>query len=354
MKTTLSLLAAAALSPLTLSAQSPAPAAGGIAAPQVTPVTSPAAGKLPSVQFAEASLEEVIRFLQDQSKAAGTDPNVDPLNIVITPGLAELRVPTLSLRNVSPTEVLTVVATVLGLQLEPVSGDAGAPIAWLIKDPNAQAGGVAAGGIGVSPPPVTPPAAASGDAAGGATASGFPGGGGPIVYPSSGSPYAAGVPYAVQIAASSATGGAGGGTAPSQSRVFGVASLVASNKGDASVEVRTANLERLIRSLEKMATDQGSNAQINAYGELDILVVKSADPAVLALIAEAIDAMKSNVKNDNSAQTREQALRAEMNALKGQLSIIQTEKDAQRQTLLDQIELLKAGSRAEDAPRPKR
>jgi hypothetical protein len=104
-----------------------------------------------------------------------------------------------------------------------------------------------------------------------------------------------------------------------------------------------------------MAADQGfKGVQIKAYGELDILVVKSPDPAVIALIAEAIDAMKSNAKDDNSAQSREEALRAEIGALQGQLAIIQTERDAQRQTLLDQIELLKTGRKGEDATRPKR
>jgi hypothetical protein len=351
MKKTRILLAVAAFAPLPLFAQSPPAAGGGLAAPGVAPVSSPAATKLSKVQFEEASLQDVIRYLQAQSKTTGTDPNVDPLNIVISPGVQDMRVPALSLRNVSPTEVLTVATTVLGLSLEPVNGDTGAPVAWLIKNPNAQAG-PAAGGIELSQPPATPRTTFLGESSGGTGPQGTAGSlpGDPLPEGSLG---VTGVPYAVQIAASppSATGG---GAAPSQSRVFGVASLIGS-KTNTSEQDRTVRLERLIHSLEKMAADQSfKEAQIKAYGELDILVVKSPDPAVIALIAEAIDAMKSNTKNDNSAQSREDALRAEMRALEGQLSIIRTERDAQRQTLLDQIELLKAGQKGEDASRPKR
>jgi hypothetical protein len=308
------------------------------------------------VQFEGVTLGELVARLQDRNKEAGNDPNLDPLNVVISPGLENQPVPALSLRNVSPTDVLTVATTVLGLHIEPVMGDSGQPVAWLIK----AAEGSPFGPANVAkPPPVAAPGGGAGDAGGGFTVPAF-GDGAAALAP--GEEGRGGIPYAVQLAASPPTSatGAGAGMAPPRatSRVFGVASLIASDDADPqpSEKGRAEKLHRLIHSLEKMAVDQGGEAQISAYDEMDILVVKSADPAALALIAEAIEAMKTNIarSGDSGRQSREDALRAEISALSGRLSVIQTEKDAQRQTLLDQIELLKAAHKGEDASRTKR
>jgi hypothetical protein len=61
------------------------------------------------VQFENASLKEVIDYLQTKAQEFGLDPDTNPLNVVITPGfgIEDKRLPSVSLRNVSPAEVLT-------------------------------------------------------------------------------------------------------------------------------------------------------------------------------------------------------------------------------------------------------
>jgi hypothetical protein len=259
--------------------------------------------------------------------------------VIISPGLEEHRVPALSLRNVSPTEVLTVATTVLGLRFEPVIGDNGQPVAWLIKGTDFRfaptTGSFAA-----------PPSAVAKPNLPGVTAfAGAPGAANPVA-----------APYAVQLASSHRVEGglAGGPTSQGISRVFGIASIIASDQADpkAREKEQAERLVELIGSLEKIADDHGGKARINAYREMDLLVVKSADADVVALLAEAIEAMKSNAaKGGNVHQAAAEALRTELNALKGQLSITEKEKEMQRQTLLDQIDLLKAARKAEASPR---
>jgi hypothetical protein len=342
MKTTLILLTTLLLStPLTLSAQSagagaaaPTGAGGSAAAPAAS-----AGARLPQVQLSSATLAELVETLQARSKAAGHDPNTDPLNVVISPGLEEQRVPALSLRNVSPTEALTVATTVLGLRLEPVIGDAGRPVAWLIKGPAQTSPSLA----NAAAFPLVP--MKTGFSAG-TEASGLVGAASGLA----GAANALSAPYAVQIAGTPATG-AGGPTGfgpHTFSRVFGIAPLVASDTGDPKTrEERKAEIvDRLIVSLQRMADDHGGKAQINAYRELDLLVVKSKDADVIALLTESIEAMKTNATKTGTAkqQAAESALRVELEALRGQLSIVEKEKALQRQTLLDQIDLLKQKS----------
>jgi hypothetical protein len=348
MKITRTLIALAAVLPLTLFAQVPAgtgAAPGAAAGAQVAPATSPGAQRLPRVQFEGATLKEIIEYLQAQSKEAGHDPNVDPLNVVISPGLEMHRLPSVSLRNVSPTEVLTIATTVLGLTLEPVTGDSGQTVAWLVRGPAAGNDPFSGGPVSSPPPPLTP----------------GPGeGGGPGIHGFPAGPNPPNVPVAVELAASPpppVDPTAATSRTPKKSRVFGVASLIASNKEGPEVreEEQARNFARLIDSLQKMAADQGGNAEIKAYREMNILVVRSSDLAVMELIADAIEAMKANAsRGTDGAKATEDVLRTEMNALKAQLSIVHAEKDMQRQTLLDQIELLKAARKTDDSPPAKR
>lgn len=301
------LLTFAALTPLTLLAQNPATAPGEAAGtteavPTAATATSPGTVRLNEVQFEGEELKDVVQVLRLRAKNAGLDPALDPLNIVISPGLESRCVPALLLHNVSPTEVLSVATTVLGLRMEPVQGDDGRIVAWLIKaplaqdDPSETVGGVGSAGAPSIPAPIDPEGATVAGAVIGAfvpsrvpsevkdptNATAGPGGGGGF-----------NVPVPIAIASSPLPGG----SAVVPARVFGIAPLLAVTDpgSDVGRNQRAEKFERLMITLEKLARDEGLKADIRAYNEMDIIVVKSPDPAALALIAEAIQAMKSNV-----------------------------------------------------------
>ena len=299
MKKTL-LLTAAALTPLTLFAQNSATSFGGTAAAtEPAPAASPGVPRLDEVKFDGQNFKDVVHYLLVKSQEAGADPSMNPLNIVISPGLEDRRVPDLLLRNVTPTDVLSIATTVLNLRMDPVQGDGGRIVAWVIKDnagqdPFATAGGSSSGGgfapaleplakllTNAPPSPASPPETTPAPE----DAPALAGGGGGLT-----------VPAPVAIASSPALGGGLGMPAPA-ARVFGVGPLLAVTDigSETGKKQRAEKYQRLMMTLDRLAQDQGLKADIRPYDEMDIIVVKSADPAAIALIAEAIQAMKSNV-----------------------------------------------------------
>lgn len=274
--------------------KSPAAPPAGAGATAVAQAAAPASRILKAVEFYGANLSEVIASLQEKSKKLGIDPAVDPLNVVISPGLEGLILPTLSLRNVSPTDVLNVVAAVLGLQLEPVNGDSGTPVAWLIKpQPGADpfANGPAPGAGASNPPP---------PGAGTYTSPQGPSSGGRIGSPSS---FPGGSPPGPAVMELAALPGIAAAPASPQARVFGIAALlkpsrseIALGKWDSSENGRQERLDVLKKTLHDIALELCPNAgdvEVRSYS-MDILVVRTKDPAALDLIASAIEAMKSN------------------------------------------------------------
>jgi hypothetical protein len=382
MKTKITLLTAA-LAPLTLAARaqegsgSEAPAAAvqftaaeggpgagagptggaGTATETATPATIQRPTRLPRVQFENASLREVIDYIEAKAQEFGLNPDTNPLNVVITPGfgIEDKRLPSVSLRNVSPTEVLTIVTTVLNLQLEAVSGDDGQVVAWLVKGgtPVANTPAVAGEGTSGSVPGGLDGAAASGFEAGSAAAPS-----GRAVSGFGGSGLIAGGAAAVEIASSPATGGGGLAAAEPQKRVkvFGIAQLIASK--DANQDVRQKERQQkymsLIDTLRALTADQtGTSADIKFYEAMEIIVVKTTDPAAMTLVAEAIEAMKKNDSASSADSSRDQtsAMRAELDALRGQLKISEAERDMTRRTYTDQIEALKAAQKLQNSDR---
>lgn len=355
MKTKIALLTAA-LAPLTLTAQVKEGAAGG-AAPATVQAPAAAPKRIPRVQFQDAKLSEIVEYLQEKAQELGLDSSVNPMNVVITPGVGieKMQVPTLSLRNVSPTEVLTVVTTVLGLQLDPVTGDEGQVVAWLVKNPGA--GGAASEGAGDGAGAVI--GAVAGGIIGHAPsnpASASAGSPNPIGL----IPGEPGAPAAVELASSPALAGGGEGTGlvPHKlARVFGIASLIASRETDTAKaeDARRKKYSQLIDTLSMMSVDQtGTQADIKFYDAMDIIVVKSADPAVMTLIGDAIEAMKKNgARNGEVAQAearvQDATMRAELEALKGQLKLAEAEREMTRRTYADQLEVLKAAQKAQNA-----
>ena len=90
--------------------------------------------------------------------------------------------------------------------------------------------------------------------------------------------------------------GSAGRPARPVSRVFGIASIVRStkvNSEEREVEMRK-NYLMLIESLERFAKEQEQETSVKFYPDMQIVVVKSQDPAALALMAEVIEAMKAN------------------------------------------------------------
>jgi hypothetical protein len=125
--------------------------------------------------------------------------------------------------------------------------------------------------------------------------------------------------------------------------VFGVGSIITPSRGDPDKRSadREQKLQRLIRSLERLAAEQGEGADIKLYEELDLLVVKSSDQRTLDLIAEAIAAIKADGRGTGAAgPAREQALLQQVELLQSALHRVEVEGAAQRQTLVDQINLL--------------
>jgi hypothetical protein len=167
----------------------------------------------------------------------------------------------------------------------------------------------------------------------------------------------------VELASSPAPGGGGGGIAgppQKQVRVFGIASVIASKETDHNerAKARSMKYRDLIDTLTTMAVDQiGNPAEIKFYDAMEIIVVKSADPAVMTLIAEAIEAIKKNGTQDGEvaqaqARVQDAAIRSEIEALKGQLKISEAEREMTRRTYTDQLEAMKAAQKVKD-PDPK-
>ena len=290
------ILTVAALAPLNLYGQSPS---AGVSEAIVTPAPSPAVPRLDEVTFDGETLRDVVFFLKAQAEAAGLNPKTEPLNFVISPGFEALCVPALSLRNVTPAEALSVVTTVLGLRMEPVpSEDAGRVVAWLIKGQQAPKPSTVES---VVPQPQNPTAIPSS-----IPGADFGGGGTDTATRAtdtsvqSGAGFGTGlqVPVPMTIASSGLPEGrpvTAVSPAPA-ARVFGIAQMlyVTDPDSDQGKKQRVEKFERLVASLRSLSQDQGFKTDIRAYGEMDILVVKSTDPAGMSLIAEAIEAMKSN------------------------------------------------------------
>jgi hypothetical protein len=197
----------------------------------------------------------------------------------------------------------------------------------------------------------------------GAAASGFEAGSaaapsGRAVSGFGGSGLIAGGAAAVEIASSPATGGGGLAAAEPQKRVkvFGIAQLIASK--DANQDVRQKERQQkymsLIDTLRALTADQtGTSADIKFYEAMEIIVVKTTDPAAMTLVAEAIEAMKKNDSASSADSSRDQtsAMRAELEALRGQLKISEAERDMTRRTYTDQIEALKAAQKLQNSDR---
>ena len=113
---------------LPCTAQESAPKNTPIAPEAVTKVLN---GKLISqISFDQANLQEVVEFLEKKQ----TELNGDPLNVVLSPGLENMTIPKMFLRNVTAGEVLGITAKLLGLELEPTMGDDGKKIvAYILK-----------------------------------------------------------------------------------------------------------------------------------------------------------------------------------------------------------------------------
>ncbi len=351
MKTRIALLTAA-VTPLIspLRAQEPAAAAaGGSAAadPFASPVRNGASKRIPRIQFQDASLQEIVEYLQkkmqDGAGGAVNDPEGDDFNVVIVPGggIAERRVPSLSLRNVTPADALTVATTILGLVMEPVRGEQGRTVAWMVRDPNQAvnsavaadkpvAGAIAGGVIG-NPVIGVVPGTIAGNAIGGLS-------GGP---PTGGAGAQSG-PVAVELASSGLGGGAFGGPPQKEVRVFGIAPLIASVEvaPEQRAKARSEKYRVLQETFTGMATDQmGRPPEIRFYEAMDIMVVKGDDPATMTLVADAVEAMKAN------ARSGVDTARGEIEVLKNQLALSRAELEMTRRTFADQLEALKAAGK---------
>jgi len=321
--------------------------------------------RLPRVEFTGADLPSIIEFLQAKNREMGGD--VKALNVIVSPGLEKRSVPSLSLRNVTPTEVLSIACRVLQLEMEPVKDEKGTGVvAWIVKEGAGGAwGGVAGdpfadapggGSMGAAPSVFGTDGGASSRVFGpaeaavaGASGAPFPGGG----LASSGAMPPSVTPPVVELA----SGGGGMMAAPGpQARVFGIAPLIASTQSnpDEREKERVSKFARLVDSLKAIARDHGQDTQVNAYDEMDIIVVKSRDARAIQLVAEAIEAMKTNASaavsaNEARAGAREQALHAEMAALRAQIEMLQRESEQRARQLEKEMEARKRA--AEEAVR---
>lgn len=233
-------------------------------APPPAPASKPSAGSvLERAVFSDVSLPEMIEFLDKKETEIGGPP----LNVVLAPGLEDLRIPALSLRNVRTTEVLAISASLLGLKLEPVPGDKdGTPVAWLLK-PQA------------SPASAAPPGTAS--------ASTVPGGPGTVI-----------------TLASTAEPA----TAARQSRVFGIGALLPKPGPSAeSVRDRNHRMGELLEQLLSFAKEQDAGAELRAYPELDLVVVKT---SAMPLMEQAIEAMSKDAATKALAAAEGRAIEA--------------------------------------------
>jgi hypothetical protein len=304
-------------------------------------VAAPDPKRLPRVEFSGADLPSIIEFLQAKNQEAGGDAKA--LNVIVSPGLEKRTVPSLSLRNVTATEVLSIACRVLNLEMEPVMDEQGGDVvAWIVK------AGAAGDGSMNNPFGGAMAGAAIGGAsslgAGGRAPSGGPGLADPSLAASGARPYAVeGAPHLDPLnlpvtppVVELASGGGGTTAAPrSQARVFGIAPLIASSQSDPreSEKERVTKYTRLVDSLQAIARDHGQETQVNAYGEMDIIVVKSRDAGTIQLIAEAIDAMKMNANataraDDTKASAREKVLQSELEALRQHIEEMKSRKRA--------------------------
>jgi hypothetical protein len=150
----------------------------------------------------------------------------------------------LELRNVTTSEVLSICASLLQLQVEPVPGDAKDRIAAWLVTPRAP--------LVAADPATTPEASEVGNVA------------------------------AVVTLAESAR-------PLVQSRVFGIASLLprpASN--EEAMKTRALKLDSLLNQLVRFAKEQDPGAELRAYPEMDIILVKT---TAMTLMEQAIEAM---------------------------------------------------------------
>ena len=238
----------------------------------------PAGTRLEKAVFSNSNLPEIIAFLDAKEQDAGGRP----LNVILSPGMENLVVPSLNLRNVTTTEVLNIVSTLLGLTLDPVKGDDGEKVvAWLIKGN----GNVTA----MAPAPAADPLAANAIAAapGGLGASG------------------AGLPGANSLTLIAASPAPVPGAAAPQSQVFSLASILPPVGASAEArDLRSRRLDQLYVELSKFAVEQDKDAEIRPYPGLDLIVVKS---AALPLISQAVEAMSRGAVTAGEASAVQRA-----------------------------------------------
>jgi hypothetical protein len=315
MKKSLALLTTV-LWPIAALAQNPAKTAEEPATPAFIDTAVPAP-ILDRVEFHNADLPAIIEYLKAKNEELGQ--NQRDLNIIISPGLESLRVPELSLRNVTVADVLTIASTVLDVQLEPVTNAAsGETVAWIVKGKAASpvpaigapitsvipATSFGGGSYSVLPdtsgasPTVVPIHGAGGGLTSAPAEAGSPGGAGT----------AGGGSSVVELASSGAMasgmGGSGFGTSRPTTKVFSAAALIASTKPDAAEREheRREKFAILTQRLQKLANDHRHRIEIKGYDEMDILVVKSEDAEGINLIAETIEALKMNAADDRANQ----------------------------------------------------
>ena len=275
------------------------------AAPQM-----PAGTRLEKVQFESCPLSEIIAYLETKEQEAEKGRS---LNVILSPGLENRVLPSLSLRNVTTTEVLSIVASLLDLKLEPVKGDdPKMVVAWMVKSASQTAEaiggdmGSGGGGLQALPRPIpdvrrTDPGArpdlggTSGTASGGSE-----GGGGGGDFQAVADPN---VPRIAVVASGSGMpgmdGGSGGAAPLKQSKVFGIAALLPPpGDSDEAKKLRAIRLEELLSVLQRFATEQDNEAEVRCYPALNIIMVKS---TALPLISEAVEAMKSNAASVQAA-----------------------------------------------------
>lgn len=258
-----------------------------------------------TIKLAEPTINEVTHYLNRLLEKMGADP----LNVVAEAELGDLRVPSMTLKNVTAIDVLNVITKVSGLRLEAVPSDSGRTVAWVITRPKALSlgglslgilgGGMGGGGAGVGaegasdsgdPAPssgsasqyglqstgaqaqfINPPSTASGFV-GSFTKAGSTGAGssGNVVWVDP----AAGVPSQVQV-----------------NRVLGIARIYA----DVASETERADKEAmLVKLLREMTEVQKLKCDVRLYGELHVLVVKGS-PEAVELVEQTISALKENV-----------------------------------------------------------
>jgi hypothetical protein len=250
----------------------------------------PRGRKLGEVQFNNVALSVVIGYLQQQ-EAEGE--NGSSLNVIVSPGLESLAVPSLNLRNVTTTEVLSIATSLLGLELKPVKGDDPQNIvAWVVKSPEAPrenrhdlnpAASVTYGNSAVTLDSVL-----------GSSNQSIPG---PALLQFN-------APAAELASNLSSWVSNGSGTvvlkSPERtSKVYGISTLLPPQGDSPDQRAQRDTLrDKLLDQIVKFAKDQDEAAEVRSYPDLDLMVVKS---TALPLITEAIEAMKLDAAALSSA-----------------------------------------------------